>query len=362
MNKFQLVKSLILLCFGIIGNCSIWGQTAYNLSVVNSVDESGLYVIEMDGHVLNNTISSNTLYCTTSYKTANLTGSESYVWQLEKDGNSFAMKNVSIGKYLNNTSTTSLSFDTTISSRWTFLCSDGQTTIQTNSSGQLRSIGDVGNLTQNRVYYEFKAYTNNDLPKSKHEFTIYQLISSIPAPISSAEYATFSSEYALDFSEETGLTVYTAAVNEVKTKVMLREVTSKKVPANTAVVLHGSTGSYTGRIIENADEITDNQLRVATSEMSGAENNIYVLNKKNGVVGFYKLSATGTLAKGKAYLTQDSAAPMLSMSDDWDTTAVTEIPGPTVAQNSACYTLDGRRVEHPIKGVFIQNGRKIIIR
>ncbi len=346
------------------GSMTAFGQTSYSLVQVTAVEESGLYIIEMDGHVLNNVISSSTLYTTTSYKTTNLTGLEPYVWQLEKDGSFFAMKNVSIGQYLNNLSSTNLSFSTTITSRWSFSFSNGLATIQTNSSGQLRTIGDVGNLPQDRVYYEFKAYSNNDLLKSKHDFTVYQLVSSIPASVSSIEYSTFSSEYALDFSGEPGLTVYTAAVNEAKTKVMLREVTSKRVPANTAVVLHGSTGSYTGSIIESADEITDNQLQTATSDMSGADHNIYVLNKKNGVVGFYKLSATGKLDKGKAYITIEGngSAPMLSMSEDPDATTIEKLPADACQYQKSYYTLDGRCVERPTKGVYVVNGKKIIIR
>ena len=145
------------------GSMTAFGQTSYSLVQVTAVEESGLYIIEMDGHVLNNVISSSTLYTTTSYKTTNLTGSEPYVWQLEKDGSSFAMKNVNNGQYRNSLYSTELSFGPTITSRWAFSFSNGLATIQTNSSGQLRSIGDVGNLTQGRVYYEFKAYGNSDI-------------------------------------------------------------------------------------------------------------------------------------------------------------------------------------------------------
>ena len=363
MKLQKIITPLFLIVCMTYGSMTSFGQTSYSLVQVNAVDEFGLYVIEMDGHVLNNSISSKALTSTTNYITNNLTGSETYVWMLEKDGSSFAMKNVSLGKYLNNLSSTELSFSSTITSRWIFSFSNGLATIQTNSSGQLRSIGDVGRLDLDRIFYEYKAYTNNNLATSKHEFTIYQLVSSQSSSISSAEYATFSSEFALDFSGEEGLKVYAAEVNEAKTKVMLREVTSKRVPANTALVLHGAAGSYTGRIIADADAITGNDLQIASEAMTG-NGNIYVLNRVDGVVGFYKLKTTGTLAKGKAYISLEGniGAPMLSMSEDSEVTAIEVLPTDACQYQKGYYTLDGRLVERPMKGVYVVDGRKIVVK
>ena len=185
----------------------------------------------------------------------------------------------------------------------------------------------------------------------------------VSSSISSAEYATFSCEYALDFSGEEGLKVYTAEVNEAKTKVILREVTSKRVPANTAVVLHGAAGSYTGSIVAEAGAITGNDLQIAGETMNG-NGNIYVLNRVDGVVGFYKLKTTGTLAKGKAYITLEgnTGAPMLSMSEDSEVTAIEVLPTDACQYQKGYYTLDGRRVERPTKGVYVVDGRKIVVK
>ena len=225
-----------------------------------------------------------------------------------------------------------------------------------------------GNISPVRMLAVYDGATRNWHSETRNyyksiqnqEVILFRKVTISNASVSAAEYATFSSPYALDFSGEEGLTVYTASVGQGK--VSLHEVTSKRVPANTAVVLHGTSGSYTGAVIAEADALTGNDLHIATEAMSGADNNIYVLNKKNGVVGFYKLSATGTLAQGKAYLTQEGGAPMLSMSDDGEATAVRDVPLPVIAGNSICYTLDGRRVAHPTKGVYIQNGRKMVVR
>ena len=101
-------------------------------------------------------------------------------------------------------------------------------------------------------------------PNSLDYYTSNPIIS-ITANITSAGYATFSSTKAVDFSN-TNLTVYTAKDNG--TSVTLNEVESKKGPANTAVVLKGEEGDYTGTVVASADALTDNDLKVAAEDSS----------------------------------------------------------------------------------------------
>lgn len=224
---------------------------------------------------------------------------------------------------------------------------------------------NVGSSRILAVYYGSSISWHAESPSKyewfdKQEVVLFRKVTDVNASITSAEYATFSSPYALDFSAESGLTVYTATVNAAKMKVSLHEVTSKKIPANTAVVLHGTQGTYTGSIVETAENLVGNDLKVATNEMSGAEHSIYVLNKKNGVLGFYKLSNTGKLEAGKAYLTLNASAPMLTFTAD-EATLVGHARS-SVKTDSLYFTLDGRRVMYPSRGVFIHNGRKVVIK
>lgn len=210
----------------------------------------------------------------------------------------------------------------------------------------------------------WRSYSSNFYNNiSGEEVVLFRKVTTATASISSAKYATFSSPYALDFSGEEGLKVFTAGVNDANTKVILREVTNKRVPANTAVVLHGAEGTYTGIIIAEADAITNNDLQIANETMNG-NGNIYVLNKVDGVVGFYKLKSSGTLAKGKAYIIIEgnADAPMLSMSEDSEATAIDMLPTYASLYQKCYYTLDGRRVERPTKGVYVLDGRKIVVK
>ena len=222
-------------------------------------------------------------------------------------------------------------------------------------NGREMAVFDNGSVHEWRSYGPEK-YNNID----QEEVVLYRKVIT-SATIGAAEYATFSCPAALDFSAETGLTIYTVTVNADETEVTLTEVTNKQVPANTAVVLHGASGTYTGQVMASATPINNNHLKIAESEMSGAAGNIYVLNKKNGVVGFYKLSSTGTLAAGKAYLQLTNPAPMLTMTEE-ETTGVLSLT-PTISQGEGeCYDLSGRRVSQPKNGLYIVNGRKVVVK
>lgn len=189
----------------------------------------------------------------------------------------------------------------------------------------------------------------------------------VDAEITSAGYATFSSDKAVDFSGASGVTVYAAKVNEAKTAVDLIEVKSKQVPANTAVVLKGAAGTYSATAIASAAGITGNQLQIAAATMDGSAGNIFVLNEVGGVVGFYKLSATGSLLAGKGYLEVDGVGEgraMLEIDIDGISTGISMVNGEGLKVNGSetYYDLQGRRVLNPTKGLYIVNGKKVIVK
>ena len=186
--------------------------------------------------------------------------------------------------------------------------------------------------------------------------TAVLFVKNTKATITSAGYATFSSDKNVDFSANGDLVVYTAKDNG--SSITLNEVESKQVPAKTAVVLKGAEGTYEGTVIASAEALTDNDLKVAEEDLQG-NGKIYVLNKVNDKVGFYKLSSTGTLAKGKAYLETENAAPFLGFDGD-DTTGIYSVERGALSVEG-CYTLDGRRVAQPTKGLYIVNGKKVLI-
>ena len=183
-----------------------------------------------------------------------------------------------------------------------------------------------------------------------------------PVSISSAGWATLYTDKALDFSG-TGLTAYTASV--AGSTVTLTPVDN--IPANTGVVLKGAENTYNVPVI-NSSSTAQGDLTGSTSDAlaydAGAANDYFFLALNGaGKAQFTKLTS-GTIAAGKAYLSlvKGSYARELSIVfDDDETTGITNNKRETITNNQF-FDLQGRKVINPTKGLYIVNGKKIIIK
>lgn len=155
-------------------------------------------------------------------------------------------------------------------------------------------------------------------------------------------------------------TVFQAALSG--DQLTLTEVPNREIPAGKAVILKSSTATIMLTPATTTQTLDGNQLQGTTAEMTGADGNIYVLNKGTNGVGFYKLSTSGTIEANKAYLTYSGSggagAREFFLFDE-----ATGIEMPTVEDNAdaVVYDLQGRRVAQPTKGLYIVNGKKVII-
>ena len=85
-----------------------------------------------------------------------------------------------------------------------------------------------------------------------------------------------------------------------------------------------------------------------------------MLNKKTDVVGFYKLKAGKKAGVGKAYLTYSGALTKEFFGFEDDASRVAQV---NVSEKDICYyDMLGRCVEHPLKGLYIANGKKVFIK
>ena len=187
---------------------------------------------------------------------------------------------------------------------------------------------------------------------------------------STANYATFSDDVARDFSGS-DITVYTAKANA--SSVSFTEVKDGIVPANVGVVLYkegGITDAPIYKISTNKTTLANNEMvanvertKVSATGEDGKTN--YILSNETAGVGFYK-AATGDgayLAAHRAYLSTGAAASRSFLGFDDETTGIESIDVSTENTNVAreYYNLNGQRVTTPTKGLYIVNGKKVII-
>ncbi len=195
----------------------------------------------------------------------------------------------------------------------------------------------------------------------------------VDVKIGQYKWATFCYNRALDFTN-TGVSAYIVTGSEGESTITKEPVT--KVPANTGLLLKAEQGTYSIPVTaEETDDVTANKLvPVLTGSVTvnaGTEGNVnYILTVKSGQVVFAWVSSSYSpvVTAGKAYLTllngpmpgSDTGAPWLSIDGDEGTTGVQNIER-TINDNQY-YTLDGRRVETPTKGLYIINGKKVVVK
>lgn len=185
--------------------------------------------------------------------------------------------------------------------------------------------------------------------------------------VSAAGYATFSSTNALDFTDVEGICAYTATVE--KEAISFTRV--NKVPANTGVLLRSVEGGAVEEAVPSltgaADGVNGN-LFVAVSEdiaslaSEDANNNYYILNNGSNGVGFY-LANDKKVGAGKAYLAVPKTAGVrgfISFDFSDPATGIATIGGNAI--EGTAFDLQGRRVSMPKNGLYIINGKKVIVK
>lgn len=181
------------------------------------------------------------------------------------------------------------------------------------------------------------------------------------------EWTTLTSAYNLDFSGIEDLTAYTAKYNEANDAVALTPV--KKVKAHKGLILKGEAGkTYTLPILasneEGLDEATDNQLVDCVDAVwsTGRDNDYFLSNGE-----FVKSTNNGWALPGKSYLyisggrSNASGSPLRVYVDN-TATAIDGITNTPVVKDEAYYNLQGVKVQRPQHGVFIHNGKKVVLK
>ena len=195
-------------------------------------------------------------------------------------------------------------------------------------------------------------------------------IVSMPVKIGSSGYATFSCDRALNF-EGTDIKAYVAS-NVNSTVVNMTSVTN--APAGTGLFLKGETEETANIpviVTSEATAVSGNLLYPGTGESVASTNDTYryVFQNQASGAGFYKLPTDGVvIPKGKSYLEIPASsapqAPSFSIELNGETTGikVLNFNEDNNLNNDRMFDLQGRRIVEPTRGVYIVNGKKVIIK
>ena len=179
-----------------------------------------------------------------------------------------------------------------------------------------------------------------------------------PISISAAGWATYCSSAPLDFTGVTALTAYTASKDDNVVK--FNKVTGK-VPANTGLLVRGETANVP--VCASADPVT-NLLVGVTAETVKDANTVFVLMKGSKGIGFYKNTNDFTLRANSAYLraedVEGSTARAFIALDD-ETTGIADVKA-VKEDAEGMFDLQGRKIAKPTKGLYIVNGKKIVVK
>ena len=210
---------------------------------------------------------------------------------------------------------------------------------------------DTGWNGQNRsCYYQFEEveYPN------EITFNAAQNINGV------SHIATFSAPFATIIPA--GVKAY--YVSAKGTEATMTAIDAQAIPANQGVILTSETGDAATMVPaagETAATITGNQL----GQSAGAAKSLtagegYILGNGSEGTAFYPCNA-GSLPINKAYLLGNGESSAIVMNFGNAVTGINTIAAPASAK-APIFDLSGRRVVKATKGLYIQNGKKFIVK
>lgn len=158
--------------------------------------------------------------------------------------------------------------------------------------------------------------------------------------------------------------VYKAAVNG--NTITLTEIADNVITAGEAVILKSTEAnvSMTTSADASAADYSDNALEgVDVATAVAADFKYYVLSNENSTLGFYRYNGA-TLGANKAFIkVADAGAPAyFSFNFGGEPTGITNTNRTNNTNISVVYNLSGQRVAQPTKGLYIVNGKTVVIK
>ena len=180
--------------------------------------------------------------------------------------------------------------------------------------------------------------------------------------VSEAGFATYATTNNVVVPEDENVKVMTVKVNAEGTAIELNEVKAGTViPAGRGILVKAPAGNCD--FVETSDkgtELTNNNLVAATSDVTSDGTKFFALTKIGDKVGFALVANGVVIPAGKAYLEVAKATAAKFFSLDGEATGINSVK--TAKADGAYYTLEGVKTTKPVKGLYIHNGKKIVVK
>lgn len=178
------------------------------------------------------------------------------------------------------------------------------------------------------------------------------------AEVQSYGWATYIAPAAVEFDANTAYVVTDASVSEGLT---IEAVT--RVPKDTPVLLKGE-GTKNITVIASAAAPATNLLSVSDGSALGSGKYAYVLAKNGDGACFKQWTGEMDVLNGRVILVLDEAIAAARELFDLgnETTGIAEVRGMKENVRGEYFNLAGQRVARPTKGLYIVNGKKVIIK
>ena len=187
-------------------------------------------------------------------------------------------------------------------------------------------------------------------------------------------YATYAPAFTVQIPS--GVTAYYFTALNTSTGTVTAVARSTYIPAHSAVLLKGPANTkvkflpYTQSVSAlgaTAASGTVSKMHPAYKSGITSDGNYYAYSKSKGK--FVKVKSGTAIPEGKGYfkISDGGAAGAREffdiVLDDSETTGIHSVNGSRLTVNgSNYYDLSGRRVENPTRGLYIVNGKKIVIK
>ena len=183
-----------------------------------------------------------------------------------------------------------------------------------------------------------------------------------PATIGETGWATLYAPYALDFSTVEGLTAYIAKLSENTVTITAVE----DVPANTGVVLHGAQGTYNIPFAASSETVQGDlqgNATAATAYDAFSGYTLYGLGMSGSDVQFRPVTS-GSIAAGKPFLKVAGSGAVKAFNVVFEgSTGISTVQGSGFkVQDSAIFNLAGQRISMAQKGIYLVNGKKVMVK